>query len=580
MFLDAVLINHLIYISIIIIFILLLIYFFIKTRKQKEYYFKLLKTISDNSEDAIVLTDNKTRITYINAKFTELTGYSYEEALGLPMNHFKSGKQDQDFYQKMWEELAKTGKWSGELWDKKKDGTFYPKRLTIIKLDKTNKNASYIGLFVDTKTEEQLKQYAQQLTLPNHKLITNLLRQHIQDNNPFYVIYFTIDGLHKLLQRFNFSTINVTKQLLTDVKGLLTGKDFVAQLNNYDFLAISCSLKSNEEVINLIEKLEENYHSYEEKLIASSIKFGISHYPNNNDQALDLVNDAYIALSRAKRNPNENYQFYHLQMKENLEYEAKIINAFRQGLENNEFYLTYQPQIEVKTQLLSGVEALVRWSNPEFGEISPNIFIPLAEQTGFVTLLGNWIINEAFKDYAILKSCFKGPFRLAINCSPLQLGDNRFLDKLVNLAHFHQVDLQNIEIEITEGLLVESVEKVNKQFDDLKKLGIRIALDDFGTGFSSLSYLQKLKVDKIKVDRSFIKDYPSTDSGAILNLIKSVADQLHFKTTIEGVETDKQYEYVKSLAYDYIQGYYYSKPLVLEQLVEFSKEYHKKSDLA
>ena len=239
------------------------------------------------------------------------------------------------------------------------------------------------------------------------------------------------------------------------------------------------------------------------------------------------------------------------------------------SIANNELSVNYQPQINSENKKIIGIEALIRWNNEELGSVSPYIFIPIAEQSGFIINIGYWIIEKVFYDYNKIIDLLPIDFKISINISPIQFSDNMLISKIIDLANKYLIDLSKFEIEITENIFLKDKKLINDKIESFKKLGFSIAIDDFGTGFSSLSYLKDLNIDRIKIDRSFIYEYPQKDNGTIAKIIINICKDLNLKVITEGVETEVQVNYIKSLGCKYIQGYYYSKPLTLENLIKF-----------
>jgi EAL domain-containing protein (putative c-di-GMP-specific phosphodiesterase class I) len=252
-----------------------------------------------------------------------------------------------------------------------------------------------------------------------------------------------------------------------------------------------------------------------------------------------------------------------------MENEIKMEMLLRRAVENDELSIHYQPQVDINKGITVGAEALLRWNNKELGNVSPVVFIPLAEKTGVIIEIGYWIIENVFKDYLLIREKVSRDFRISINISPIQFRDEALIEKIKEFGEKYQVDFSNFEIEITESTFITDVNDINNKFYKFKELGLTIAVDDFGTGFSSLSYLRKLNIDKLKIDRSFIKDYPQNDNGEIAELITNISNKLNLKVITEGAETEEQINHLKSIGCNLVQGYYYSKPLPKEEFYKF-----------
>ncbi len=546
----------------------------------------ILQKIAENSHDAVVITDAQTNITYINRAFELTTGYTKAEVLGLRTSYFKSGKQTKEFYKHMWDSINANDYWNGELWDKKKNGFLYPKKLSIYALrDQSNKKVvKYMGIFNDLTDDKEnqnyinkLKNYNLKTNLPNENL-TSALINNIIKNTPsnFNIIYFTIENYNSLLLKFKDDDFFISPLILS-VKSILKEDDFIAQITKNDFIIGLSSCETDEDVLSFVHTLfheaGKSFAIQTEKVFLD-LKAGISNFPKNGTSADELINHAYIALDNALRAKETKCLYYSPDLKDHMETEIKMDMLLRRAIENHELDIYYQPQMDIQQETIVGAEALLRWNNAELGSVSPAVFIPLAEKNGLIIEIGYWIIEKIFQDYSSLQEKMGSDFRISINISPLQFRDKDLIDKLKEIGQTYQVNFSNFEIEITESSFVADLHDINQKFAAFKDIGLTIAIDDFGTGFSSLSYLRELTIDKLKIDRSFIKDYPQDDNGAIVELITNISSKLHLKVITEGAETTEQIEYLKSIGCNLVQGFYYSKPLPKDLFCEFLNRYH------
>lgn len=262
-------------------------------------------------------------------------------------------------------------------------------------------------------------------------------------------------------------------------------------------------------------------------------------------------------------------------MTQKLNQDNTIEGYLRQAIEAEELYLVYQPQIEIRTGELIGMEALLRWHNEVLGEVSPAVFIPIAEKSNLIVEIGNWVIKHVCMDLKKINDIYPNiqkMLRCAINISVMQMEESGFLENLVNTLAFYQIEMTQIEAEITESILLADYHKHIETLSKVRNLGIKIAIDDFGTGYSSLSYLNELPVDKIKIDRSFIKNYPITDDGTLIEILVDMSKKLNKTVLTEGVETIEQVSYLTKIGCHYIQGYYYSKPLLLNDFITYAEK--------
>lgn len=541
------------------------------SKKDKEEL-NILSKISENINEAVVITDNNTVITDVNNSFEKITGYRKEEVLGLKTSYFKSGKQSVEFYKDMWESIITKGYWSGELWDKRKDDFLYPKKLNIYSIRDNSKGniIKYIGIFSDLTEHveeqeyvEKLKNYNLKTNLPNENLTNRLINDIIKNNkNNFSLIYFSIENYNNILLKANYN--NFIKELIKRTRTLLKGEDFIAQITKNNFVIGLSSCDSREEVGHFINKFfNENKKSFNIKKeeVFFNIKAGISVYPEDGVTSEELIINAYIALENVLNEKENKYRYYKPNLKINIEKEIKMDTMLRKAILNNELNVYYQSQVDIDKEKIVGAEALLRWENEELGNVSPVAFIPLAEKTGEIIEIGYWLIERVFKDYSLMRDKISADFRISINISPLQFKDEKLVSKFKEYAQKYNVDFENFEIEVTESIFMTNVDGVNDKLNKFKEIGLTVAIDDFGTGFSSLSYLKKLNVDKLKIDRSFIKNYPEKDGGEIAELVTDIAKKLKLKVITEGAETKEQVNYLKSIGCNLVQGYYYSRPL-------------------
>lgn len=564
--------------SILLLIIVIISHFFKRDKEQ----LNLRESIASNTNDAVVITNKDTEIIYVNNSFEKITGYKKEEVLGIKTNMFKSGNHKNEFYKNMWQDINKKGYWTGELWDKRKDGILYPKKLSIFKVkDKFRQdNLKYVGISTDLtelKREQEytdkLKDYNIDTNLPNENLLIRLINNSIEKNkDKFYIMYFSIENYNSILLSFKDDYHICIKFLIERINKMINQDDFIAQINSSKFVMFLSSIESKIEMDNFLNDFfRQNNKSFyiNNKEIFYEIKSGIVSYPKGGKSPNELMINAYMALEKAIDTKGINYIYYSEYLKEKIQKEMEINLLLRKAIENDELYVYYQPQIDVATGSIVGAEALIRWKNKKYGIISPAIFIPVAEKTGQIIEIGYFIIERVFKDYVKLKDKLNEEFRFSINISPLEFNDKELLPKFKEYIEKYKVDATKMEIEITENLFIEDITNINKKLKELKELGMTIAIDDFGTGFSSLSYIRNLNVDKLKIDIAFIKDYPEKDDGEMADIITNIAHKLNLEVIAEGAETREQVDYLKSIGCNLVQGYYYSKPLERNEFEEY-----------
>jgi EAL domain-containing protein (putative c-di-GMP-specific phosphodiesterase class I) len=305
------------------------------------------------------------------------------------------------------------------------------------------------------------------------------------------------------------------------------------------------------------------------------IRIGVSYWPNDADDVKKLLLNSIIALEWSALRRSSEIAFFSEKMIEQLNQENEIEGYLRQALEKEEFFIVYQPQVDSETNRMIGMEALLRWKNPKLGFVSPAVFIPIAEKNRLIIDIGNWVIKRVCEDIQYLNKTYNelmSGLRCAINLSPIQMEESGFLDKLNGTLNAFDVGRHQFEMEITEGLLLNNETRNISILEKMRDSGITIAIDDFGTGYSSMSYLNTMPIDKIKVDRTFIKNYPEYDDGKLAKILIEMAKSLELEVLTEGAETKEQVDYLKNIGCSIVQGYYYSKPLELEAFIAYLKK--------
>lgn len=566
------LIDIIILVIMVLVILLITIVIYFKNMDKKQL--NITTRIAENTNDATVITDAETRIIYINRAFEKLTGYTQEEVIGKKMNYFKSHMQDEEFYKNMWKSLKEKGSWEGELWDKKKDGLLYPRKLNIMAVKNRNGIVErYIGIFmdltknIDTDKLSRLEKYNLDTGLPNEKHLIELLdSQAIEQNNELTIVCLEINNYNDLISNSDLDYQEYLNQFIKEIKTEISDNDIIAQLSKSIF--VIGLIDGNNKVIENIFNHNNKTVIIEGKDFMLDFKAGASTYPVDGLNTDELINNAIIALQYAKIG-NEGFVYFEHEFKEEIIRKMEMNILLSKAIINDELIVYYQPQISCIKGDVIGAEALMRWDSKELGMISPNVFIPIAEKSGFIIELGYWIIEKVFKDFHTIKDEVDNSFRISVNVSPVQFRDKNLINRIVALSKKYNFNLNNFEIEITESLFLKDMEEVNSKLKEFSNLGISIAIDDFGTGFSSLSYLKNLNIDRLKIDRSFIKDYPNGDDGGMVKVITNMGRELKLDVIIEGVETKDQANYSKEVSCDSIQGYYYSKPIDLINFIHY-----------
>lgn len=545
----------------------------------------IAKNIFEYSNESIIITDAQNRILFVNPAFEIVTGYSAEEVIGKNPRILQSGMHDKQFYKKMWNDIKQHGVWKGEIWNKRKDGELYLEWLTIsVVKDQKGNVTNYVAMFSDItehkRNVEQLTRLALYDTLTNvpnryllEKRLESIIRMSKKHNQSFALLFLDLDRFKNINDTLGHRVGDMLlKETAQRLKRMLRKQDTIARFGGDEFVIILPNLKHIREAAYMAEKIVESLKrpfcfNHQEIYISTSI--GISVYPYDGTDKETLIRMADRAMYQAKKNGRNQYALYHAGMHGNSKQLFQLETALRKALERGEFELYYQPQLDIKTKQIRAVEALIRWNHPEKGFISPGMFIPLAEESGLITPISDWIMMQACEHLKQLQLRF--PYvKMSINISPIYFQQIDFLKKLQKTIESVNVNPRSIELELTESAVMPHAEQSVERLTKLKTMGMSIAIDDFGTGFSSLSYLHRFPIDILKIDRSFTKQLSRyQQDSAIVNAIIMMAHSLQIRVVAEGVETKKQYQILEKQSCDFVQGYYVSKPLSISELYEF-----------
>ncbi|MDO9011944.1 MAG: EAL domain-containing protein [Gallionella sp.] len=550
-----------------------------------------IAAVAFETQEAILVTDRDANIIKVNHAFEMITGYSQEEVLGRNPSLLSSGRQDKTFYRIMWEAINREGRWSGELWDRRKDGEIYPKWLTITAVKNRDKVTHYVAVFMDItgrkKAEEEIYSLAffDPLThLPNRRLLMD--RMHIalgqSDRNRHCGALMFLDLDH-------FKVLNDTKghefgdQMLIEVARRLSvcvrDSDSVARFGGDEFVVLleGLSVNENEAVVQaglVAEKIRDSLsqtYQIADYVHESSSSIGVVLFNGAEVEAENLFKHADLAMYEAKEGGRNMVRFFEPAMQAVLEARTLMERALRQALPNGELELYFQVQTNQENTLL-GAEVLLRWRNPVLGMVSPAEFIPLAEQTKLILPIGQWVLEQAC---ARLKLWETHPvlcnMRLAVNISPVQFHRPDFVRQVKAILAESGANPKRLELELTENLVLEDVEEAILKMTELKAFGVRFSMDDFGTGYSSLQYIKRLPISQLKIDQSFVRDI-LTDSGdaMMVQTIVAMARNFGYEVIAEGVEEHAQLSPLINIGCASFQGYLFGRPVALddfEQLI-------------
>lgn len=549
---------------------------------------ELIERVFENVAEGIMITDRYRKILSINTAFEFVTGFKLEEVRGKKPSVLQSGVHDRAFYIDMWKQIGRTGMWQGEIWNRRKTGELYPEWLTILAIkDDAGKITNYCGIFTDLSERKIVEDELEKRSL--HDSLTDVCNRfayiermkallEVTENKVMpiqhAVLFMDLDRFKQLNDLLGHA---IGDQLLVEVskrvKTLVRNKDILARFGGDEFVITLANIQHPREAAKFAEqvlRLLETPIKVHGQDVYISTSMGISIYPADGTTTEQLLNRADRAMSYSKENGRNCYSFYFDELETDSNRVLTLDSELRKAIENREFTLAYQPKICTGKNEIVGIEALVRWNSEKLGFVSPAEFIEHAEESGLIIPLSEIIFELACEGYHQLVSAGYSNIPIAINVSSIHFQQQSFLDSVQTILERNNTSAQSFEIEVTERTVMNSAQETVSKLVKLKQLGFKLSIDDFGTGYSSLSYLVRFPLDVLKIDRSFIQHICSLDDKqAIVDAIIQMAHRLQMKVVAEGVETNQQVELLKSMGCDYIQGYYYSKPLPMEELIDF-----------
>jgi diguanylate cyclase (GGDEF)-like protein/PAS domain S-box-containing protein len=546
--------------------------------EENETVLNLMAKVFANTGEGIVITDAANHIIQINAAFSRLTGFTEAEVLGKNPRILSAGITAKEVYAEMWSALSENGCWQGELWDRRKTGEIYPKWLSInVIRDKQGKITHHIGSFSDISERKASEAkilhlaYHDPLTqLPNrlnlYERLTQTLNFARRNDTRAAVMLIDLDQFKAVNDTLGH---HVGDQLLIEVASRLKlsirDSDIVARLGGDEFVVVLSGIESDDAAAGVARKISQTVSA--PYLIAgnplrTSPSIGISIYPDNATEIGDLVRFADVAMYDAKARGRGIYQFYAPEMSRASSSRMALEADLRSALEKHQFLLHYQPQLDLRTGRLTGVEALVRWQHPTRGLVPPAEFIPLAEEIGLIAALGDWVMRESCRQLSAWRADGINHICMSVNLSPVQFRDSGLVDRVQVILDQYDLPSEVLDLEITESMAMNSPDETIAMLRQLEEAGLLLSIDDFGTGYSSLAYLKLFPLHTLKIDRSFVKDIETDPNDAdICDVIVLLAHKLGLEVIAEGVETQEQLRFLVSIGCERLQGYLLSKPL-------------------
>ncbi len=561
----------------------------ISQRKIAETELKIAAIAFDSQQSMIVMDANH-QILRVNRAFVEVTGYSAEEVIGKYAGMFRAGLEDEDFYIAMWESINSTDSWQGEIWNKRKNGEVYPGRVSISAVRNYNGVVTnYVSMLTDITTSKAAEQEIQSLAfydsltdLPNRRLLLDRLSQaqtySARSGRAGALLFIDLDHFKTLNDTLGHGVGDVMLQQVAsrlgasvregDTVARFGGDEFVVMLEDLSEHPVEAAAQAEIIAEKILLAINQPYFfGTGEHHSTSSI--GVTLFNGHQTDFDELLKQADIAMYQAKKAGRNTLRFFDPQMQETINTRATLEAELRKALERQQFQLYYQLQVDDTGQPL-GAEVLIRWVHPERGLISPLHFIPLAEETGLIIPIGNWVLDAAC---AQIKAWQHKPIAqyltLSVNVSAKQFRQPDFVEQVQTAVERHAINPTRLKLELTESILLEQVDLTITTMNALKDIGLRFSLDDFGTGYSSLQYLKKLPLYQLKIDQSFVRDIADDLSDqAIVRTIIAMAKTLNLNVIAEGVETEMQRILLQNNGCNTYQGYLFARPLPIEEFEE------------
>ena len=555
-------------------------------QRAQEEQLRLAARVFESTAEGILITDPQARIVTANPAFSELTGYAEEDVRGQTPAVLRSGRHDTRFYDEMWDGINHAGRWHGEIWNRTKLGEVRPYLMTITALkDERGVVLNYVGVMRDISTIKQSQQQLEYLAnydaltgLGNRNLFYTRLKVGIEKaqrhKRSLAVVFIDLDNFKVINDTLGHDVGDVLlSEVARRIKTCVRQEDVVCRLGGDEFTVSVEDFHDPEALVmttqRLTEVISQPYRiSGHEIFVTASC--GISVYPNDGKTMSELVKNADTAMYKVKEQGKNGFQFFREDMNARAFERLVFVSGLRRALDRNEFRLVYQPQIDLSSGRLRGAECLLRWQHPDMGEVSPGSFIPVAEETGLIVSIGEWVLRQVCGQLPAWGGTLAGRGRVSINISARQFRQPELVDAIRRAVTEAGIAPHYLGVEITESALVDDPESAAMTLARLKDMGLSISIDDFGTGYSSLSYLKRFPIDCLKIDRTFVRDIATDpDDAAIVTAVIQMAKSLKLDVIAEGVETEDQLSFLRERGCEAAQGYFFARPLPPEQVASW-----------
>ncbi|MEB0148866.1 phosphodiesterase DibA [Pseudomonas sp. CCC2.2] len=552
-------------------------------KKQDQERLSQAEAVFDCTREGVVVTDKQGLIVHVNRAFMEITGYQANEVLGLNPKKFKSGRHGPEFYQTMFQALNASGQWSGEIWNRRKNGEIFPQwqSIRVIK-DENSEISHYVAVFSDISAIKRsqrelvhLAHFDPLTSLPNRLLFTDRTEQaleHAQANKRgCALLLIDLDHFKNINDSLGHNVGDQVLKIVAERLNTLLGNGItLARLGGDEFAMLAENCQQVAQAAELAQRVIEGLKKpfvFEGHQLFISASVGISLFPSDALNAEQLLRNADSALFKAKSEGREGYALYTEELTAHAQQRVELASELRRAIAHEELRVFYQPIHDLSSGRMSGVEALVRWQHPERGLVSPGDFIPVAEQSGLIADIDIWVLKHACQQMSDWRKAGVGLEFVAVNVSSRMFGRSDMYQHVAQALRDTGLDSRFLELEVTESAVMEDPDMAIEQLHRLRELGLRLAIDDFGTGYSSLLRLKRMPVQKLKIDQGFIAGLPhDEDDVAIVRVIIALAQTLGMQVLAEGIERPDQASFLLENHCEQGQGYWFGRPQPAEKL--------------